>query len=186
MQHRGILGVILLAGFLLTGCGAAPLTSEPLPPMTEPTAAPETAAPETEPPATEPVTETEEPHLATPAEIGLCDPDGDEIYSFTYRGEAFQAEYTPDNWKIRDSYRITDAADITVICQALSEVHPIHGADLQSWRTPEDMAYEWEQHNLAYAMLPDDSPWKDSARDVDLDPKDQGKSVIDFYNERQS
>ena len=42
------------------------------------------------------------------------------------------------------------------------------------------MAYEWEQHNIAYQLLPEDSPYKENAKDVDLNPEDQGKSIIDF------
>ena len=71
-----------------------------------------------------------------------------------------------------------------IICQALSEVHPIHGKDMVSYRTPEDMAYEWQQHNFAYYMLPEESPWKQSVQNVDLDPKDQGKSFSELYEDR--
>ena len=46
------------------------------------------------------------------------------------------------------------------------------------------MAYEWVQHNLAYGLLPDGSSWKESARNVDIDPKDQGKSAYDILAER--
>ena len=46
------------------------------------------------------------------------------------------------------------------------------------------MAYEWVQHNLAYEMLPDDSGYKDNAKDVDLNPDDQGKSLYDLFVDR--
>ena len=40
------------------------------------------------------------------------------------------------------------------------------------------------QHNLAYQILPDDSAWKEHAKDFDIDPADQGKSMYDIYRER--
>ncbi len=208
-MKRSIAAALLLL-LCCTGCGSAPkqqapLSTEPVTteavtetepftvpetvletepetvPETEPFTEPETA-PETEPP-TEPEAETEPPTEAAP--IFLTDTDGNGTdYTFTYGGEVFSASYTPDNWKIVNSYKVTDPAAIVRICEALKAEHPIHTADLQSWRTAEDMAYEWEQHNLAYEMLPDDSPWKASVRDVDIDPKDQGKSLSDMYQDR--
>lgn len=169
---------------LLTGCGTAPRQIAPV--QTQPSTHPaETKPAETEQAAL-PATEADTTESSAPEDIVLTDTGDGMHYTFTCRGEEFLAEYTPDNWKIRDSWRITDTGDITAICQALREVHPIHSADYEGWRTAEDMAYEWQQHNLAYQMLPEDSPWKASARDVDIDPKDQGKSVFDFYNERAS
>ena len=79
-----------------------------------------------------------------------------------------KAEYTPDNWKIRDSYRINDTDAMKEICAALLEIHPIYAADMSSYRTADDMAYEWDQHNIAYSLLPDGSTLKESAADVDL------------------
>ena len=105
-------------------------------------------------------------------------------YVFSYRQEEFSARYTYDNWKIIDSYKITDTEDITVICQALLNAHAVHGRDMESFRTPEDMAFEWVQHNFAYEFLPDDNPWKRSAKDVDLNPADQGKTFLEMYEDR--
>lgn len=123
--------------------------------------------------------------LSSPDEIWLFDTDGSgSHYIFTYDGREFGAVYTPDNWKIIDSYRIVNLKDITIICKALSDTHPIHGADMKSYRTPEDMAYEWQQHNRAYAVLPEDSEWRAHAKDVDLDPEDQGKDVYSLYTSR--
>lgn len=51
---------------------------------------------------------------------------------------------------------------MTLICQALADEHPVHGADLVSYRTAEDMAYEWQQHNIAYQLLSDDSPFRNN------------------------
>ncbi|WP_034443699.1 hypothetical protein [Butyrivibrio sp. AE2032] len=123
--------------------------------------------------------------LTSPEDIALTDVDGNgKNYTFMYDGETFKALYTSDNWKIYNSYRITNEADITIICQALIEEHPIHGSDLVSYRTPEDMAYEWIQHNIAYVFLSDDSSFKTKARDVDLNPEDQGKSFEEIYKAR--
>ena len=183
-----------------TGCGSAPLQQETLPTeILQTDAPPETAASETLPELMpETVTETvppaeaeSDPALETASEtaevpvILLTDTDGNGTdYSFVYADETFQAQYTPDNWTICDSYRITDPAAMLAICEALHAEHRIHSADYESWRTPEDMVYEWEQHNLAYDMLADDSPWKASARDVDFDPADQGKSLYEIYQSR--
>ena len=85
-----------------------------------------------------------------------------------------------------DSYKISNKTDIEIICQALADIHPIHSADMADWRTPQDMAYEWTQHNIAYSLLSDTSEWKDSAKDVDIDPPDQGKSVYQLFKDRIS
>lgn len=105
-------------------------------------------------------------------------------YVFSYGGEEFSAYFGPYSWKVYDSYRIANHNDIVIICQALLDEHPVLGSDWESQRTAEDMAYEWEQHNLAYNVLPADSPWRDDAKDVDLDPDDQGKSVDELYESR--
>lgn len=137
-------------------------------------------------PATQPTTEPRYPSLiSSAADLGLYDADGQEWnYYFYYNNEVFNAEYEYDNWHITDSYRIRNHDDLVIICQVLADIHPIHGADLESYRTAEDMAYEWEQHNLAYDLLPDDSQWKGSAKDVDIDPPDQGKSVYQLFKDR--
>lgn len=123
--------------------------------------------------------------LASLEDIGLQDTDGSGTnYVFTYAGEEFQAQYTTDNWKIIDSYRITNKSDITLVCQALIDEHPIHGSDLESFRTAEDMAAEWLQHNYAWKHLPEDSQWRQSAKDVDLDPADQGGTLKELYEAR--
>ena len=137
---------------------------------------------------------TEEEMAAEPEESGKLSSVGDiglhavdetgKNYAFSYHQEEFSARYAPDNWKIVDSYKITDTDDILIICQALSDVHPVHGRDMESFRTPEDMAFEWLQHNIAYAFLPDDSPWKRSAKDVDLNPADQNKTFEEMYEDK--
>ena len=103
---------------------------------------------------------------------------------FTYSGEEFTAYFDTYSWRVYDSYKITNHSDIVTICQALINEHPVYGADWESWRTADDMAYEWEQHNLAWQMLPANSHWRDDAKDVDLDPYDQGKSFRDLYESR--
>ena len=92
-------------------------------------------------------------------------------YALEYGDEVFDVYYEPDVWSV---------------CQVLVDEHPIHGSDYESYRTAEDMAYEWEQHNLAYRLLPEDSPWRDSVSNVDLDPEDQGKSLQELYKGRMA
>ncbi len=140
----------------------------------------------------EPETETEYEQnaeekgiLTSPADIELKNPGGDgKEYSFVYADEEFHAIYTPDNWKVVNSWRITNEDDITIICRALQEEHPIHGIDGASYRTPQDMAFEWQQHNIAYKLLPEDNPWRENVKDVDLNPSDQGKTFEQMYEDR--
>ena len=123
--------------------------------------------------------------LSSTEDINLRDLDGKKSnYLFTYKNQDYSAKYTKDNWHIKDSYKITDAKDIGIICQALIEVHPIHGKDLKSYRKVDDLVYEWQQHNLAYNLLPDDNSWKEHAKDVDLDPADQGKNLTQISEAR--
>ena len=123
--------------------------------------------------------------LKSTRDINLRDIDGKGTnYLFTYKNEDFTAIYTKDNWKIKNSYKITNGQDIAYICKALIDVHPIHGKDMKSYRTVDDLVYEWQQHNLAYMILPDDNSWKSHAKDVDLDPADQGKSIAEIYEAR--
>lgn len=127
----------------------------------------------------------EKEKLNTTTEINLYDVDGKKSnYVFTYKDEQYKATYTRDNWHIEDSYKITNKKDIAAICEALIEIHPIHGKDMQSYRTVDDLVYEWEQHNLAYLLLPKNNPWKKYAKDVDLDPADQGRSIEEMYKAR--
>lgn len=105
-------------------------------------------------------------------------------YVFDYDGDQFTAYFDGTSWKVHDSYKITNHDDIVLICQALLNEHPVYGSDWESFRTADDMAYEWEQHNLAYFVLPEDSRWRDDAKDVDLDPDDQGKSIQELYESR--
>ena len=115
-------------------------------------------------------------------EIALKDIDGKETnYKFEYKGETFKASFYKGVWHIYDSYKIKNENDITIICQALIDEHPVYGKDRKSYREAKDMTYEWTQHNLAYEMLPDENPWKERAKDVDLDPDDQGKNLIEMF-----
>ena len=108
----------------------------------------------------------------------------DSNYEFVYRDETFKAYYMTDLWKIYNSYKITNSSDIKKICKELIDIHPIHGADMKSYRNEIDMMYEWVQHNLAYQILPEGNSFRNSAKDVDLDPKDQGKSLVEMYEDR--
>ena len=105
-------------------------------------------------------------------------------YAFTYNGEEFRTIYGYDCWTIYDSYKITNKHDMKIICQALIDVHPVHGRDLESFRTADDMAYEWKQHNIAYKYLPEDNAWRTHAANVDLDPQDQGRTIEEIYEDR--
>lgn len=123
--------------------------------------------------------------LKSTEDIGLTDIDGKgKNYSFTYGEQTFTAVHWDEHWKIMDSYKIENSNDMIIICQALIDVHPIHGADLESYRTAEDMAYEWLQHNIAYEFLPEDNVWRQKSKDVDFNPEDQGKSFIEIYEQR--
>lgn len=123
--------------------------------------------------------------LKSAADIELTDTDGNgKNYHFYYAGDEFTAIYTPDNWKVKDSYRVHSEADMIIICQALIDEHPVHGKDLVSYRTAEDMAYEWEIHNMGYAFFTDDENLRNKAKDVDFDPKDQGLTIEEFYESR--
>ncbi|MBR1393380.1 MAG: hypothetical protein IJ561_06045 [Ruminococcus sp.] len=189
--------LVMTAGLslmLLSGCGEAIGTAESVP-LRQETAAPVTSASSltAQTPAESSVTtqisddsSEEEPGLLSSAEeIDLRDTDGAGTeYLFTYGGEDFRAVYTPDNWKIVSSYRITSKADMYFICQALIAEHPLHGSDGVSFRTPEDMVFEWSEHNWVYYMLPEDSPWRVNTGDVDFNPEDQGKTAIDMARDR--
>ena len=115
--------------------------------------------------------------------IVIKDIDGTN-YEFTYNNENYKVVYTYDHWKIYDSYKINNIEYMKNICQALIDINPIHGKDRVSYRTVDDMVYEWLQHNIAYKLLPDDNKWKDNAKDVDFDPYDQGKSMKEIYEDR--
>lgn len=110
--------------------------------------------------------------------------EGGGSYTFDYAGEEFEALFDSDTWTIYDSYKIKNAKDILLICRALSDEHPVPSRDRESYRTPEDMAFEWEQHNLAYDQLPEGNYWRESSRNVDLDPDDQGKTFKEIYEDR--
>lgn len=185
MRNRMNLRMLLIAaaGCMLIGCAAIEPISQPesTSAVTETT----TTAAETTTHAQTETTAAQGGLLHDPAEIGLTDTDGNgSHYQFTYDGRLFDAIYTPDNWKVVDSWQITNRSDMEMICEALRAIHPIHGADMVSYRDAADMAYEWVQHNLAYQMLSDDSPWKNNAKDVDINPADQGKSVFELYRDR--
>lgn len=123
--------------------------------------------------------------LSSAEDIDLHSVDGGSTnYVFTYNGEDFKAKYTRENWRITDSYKISNYEDMLIICQALLDEHIVHGRDMVSARTAEDMVYEWLQHNIAYAVLPEGSSLKQHAKNVDFDPEDQGKSYEELYEDR--
>ena len=127
----------------------------------------------------------EESVLNSTEDIDLHDVDGKETnYEFTYKEKIYSAKYTKDNWHIVDSYEISNKKDIEIICKALIDIHPIHGRDMISYRTVEDLAYEWNEHNIAYMVLPENNIWKKNTKDVDLNPEDQNKSLQEMYEDR--
>ena len=169
---------------ILARCSASVSISSADTTVTETSTATTASSTQTQPPESTTTTSQVSPKLLnSTADIALTE-TGEGSYTFTYNGEQYTALYTPDNWKIIDSYKIRNKADMTVICEALISVYPIHGKDYESYRTPEDLAYEWEQHNIAYDMLPDTSRWKANTKDVDLNPEDQGKSFLDMARDR--
>lgn len=115
-------------------------------------------------------------------QIVINDIDGFN-YSFVYHDETFYARYYENNWRIYDSYRITDSEDIYAIVEALTQIHPIPSKDRQSYRSVQNMTDEWVLHNLAFHLLKDDSPYKESARNVDLDPDDEDLSLQELLDE---
>lgn len=121
------------------------------------------------------------PLLSSTEDIGLTSTDG-KNYTFTYDERQYTAIYTPDHWKVRDSYDINSIEDMTIICQALINEHPIHARDMVSYRTAEDMVYEWEVHNIAYFLFSDKNEAKAHARDVDFNPEDAGLTFEEYYD----
>ena len=120
--------------------------------------------------------------------IEIKDADGQGTdYTFSYGGEQFTAKFSyrydgKENWRINGSYRVRSRMDMILICQALLDIHKIRGRDLVSWRSAQDMADEWQLHNLAYDYLPQGQN-KQRAGDVDFDPDDQYKTLADFIQQ---
>ena len=123
--------------------------------------------------------------LSSAADINLISADGGtKNYTFTYNGETYKAKHTADHWTIYDSYKINSRADMMIICQALIDLYPVHGSDMASYRTAEDMTFEWLQHNMGYMILGEKSEWASHLKDVDFDPADQGKTFDEIYKDR--
>lgn len=123
--------------------------------------------------------------LSSTHELNLRDIDGNETnYIFTYNNTEFTAKYTTNNWKIIDSYKITNENDMEIICKALIDIHPIPGKVLNSFRTVQDLVKEWEIHNISYALISENSKYKENVKDVDFNTEDQGKSLEDFIHSR--
>ncbi len=123
--------------------------------------------------------------LTSAADINLSSADGGtKNYTFTYDGETYKAKHTADHWTIYDSYKINSKSDMMIICQALIDLYPVHGSDMVSYRTAEDMTFEWQQHNIGYIFLGKKSEWASHLKDVDFDPSDQGKTFDEIYKDR--
>lgn len=167
-----------LAGCLLAGCHTHNPPSTPEVPASNQTIeAPADETPETTAPKPTGL-------LADPEDIDLTMADEyGERYTFWYDGEVFSVYYEPGCWKVYDSYRITNPDDITIICQALLDEHEVLRVDGESPRTAEDMAYEWQQHNLAYHYAPADSSLRERAASVDLDSGGADKDWSELFGE---
>lgn len=124
----------------------------------------------------------------TAHDLKLSPTDGEwgECYEFRYGEDVFSVIYTENNWKIINSYKIDNAQDMRIICQALIDIHPIPTADGTGERDTDSLVYEWQQHNLAYNMLPQNSKWIENVRDVDLNPNDESKSMLQMALDRLS
>ncbi|MBE5830251.1 MAG: hypothetical protein E7306_00750 [Butyrivibrio sp.] len=123
--------------------------------------------------------------LTSTADINLTSADGGtKNYTFVYDGETYKAKHTADHWTIYDSYKINSKSDMMIICQALIDLYPVHGSDMVSYRTAEDMTFEWQQHNIGYIFLGEKSEWASHLKDVDFDPADQGKTFDEIYKDR--
>ena len=77
------------------------------------------------------------------------------------------------------------------ICQALVEINPVPlGNGEVGYRTPEDMTYEWIQHNIGYEMCimlgftSLEDPGYSNCKDSDINPGDQGKNINQLILER--
>lgn len=125
-----------------------------------------------------------ESYLNSADDLGLYDSDGSgTTYRFNYNDMIFIAQHEPENWRIMNSYLITNPDDMKIICQALIDIYPIHSKDYSSYRTADDMTYEWQIHNFVYEMLPESVSFRNRAKDVDFNPEDQGKTYEDFFQE---
>ena len=121
------------------------------------------------------------------------DKNNPNFYSFNYNGTDFSAQwlYLESTWHIENSYLIKNKDDILKICKALHSVHPVpRGNDPTKYRTPEDMAYEWEQHNIGVELCENLSVFEfaksgiERCKHVDINPGDEGKNVYELGLER--
>ena len=123
-----------------------------------------------------------------PKELTLTDTDGQgRDFTFELNGQTFRAKFSyrydgKENWRVFDSYKITNESDMIAVCTALISVHTIRGRDLSSLRTPQDMTEEWKIHNSVYEML-GEGDIKEHCKDVDFDPDDQGKGYADYFKQ---
>lgn len=121
-------------------------------------------------------------------QVVLKDTDGQgRNFTFELGGVQFTAEFSyrydgKENWRVYDSYKITNESDMIAVCKALIAVHTIRGRDLVSLRTPQDMAEEWKIHNQVHEML-GEGDIKEHCKDVDFDPDDQGKGYADYFRQ---
>ncbi|MBR4530604.1 MAG: hypothetical protein IKO80_10065 [Lachnospiraceae bacterium] len=105
-------------------------------------------------------------------------------YTFSCGDQEYSAVYTKDHWKIIDSCGILSTRDMRVICDALISEHPVHGSDKASFRSAQDMAFEWLQHNQVCELITTENPMYAAVKDVDFDPADQGRTYMELIADR--
>ena len=136
------------------------------------------------------VATNDESRLSSVSDVQLTEGEDGE-YLFDYAGETFTATYAGGSWQIQDSYKIRNENDLQIICAALSNKGPVESKVHGGYRSPESLAFEWQQHNIVYywaapfagTSLADaaiESTWA-----VDLDPSvDEGKNAIQLSWDR--
>jgi hypothetical protein len=136
------------------------------------------------------VATTGESRLNSVSDVQLTEGE-DGKYLFDYAGETFTAAYAGGSWQIEDSYKIRNENDLRIICAVLSNRGPVGSKVHGGYRSPESLAFEWQQHNIVYywaapfagTSLADaaiESTWA-----VDLDPSDdEGKNAIQLSWDR--
>ena len=123
-------------------------------------------------------------------------------YNFAYNGKTYSATYNESEqcWTIIDSFEISDKKVMYLECYNLIAKNPVPTEPGgTTYRTLDDMVYEWEQHNVAYnyfikiynSGIPFSSELYNyiaegisRAKNVSINPGDQGKNWIELCLDR--
>ena len=113
-------------------------------------------------------------------------------HEYKYNGKTYHADFNEatQSWKIIDSYEILDERIMRQVCHALLIKNPVP-TELggTTYRTVDDMVHEWKEHSKVYYILYYVFSWLNTdiiyegmnrAKDVDINPGDQGKDAISF------